>query len=79
MVQDPAAAGMAAEDAVVAAVEGLAAAEGAGTDGTSRNIPRDHSAGNGTTSHSEIVFSYLLPYIIGDCWGDTNPPLRFGP
>ncbi len=81
MVQDPEAAGMAAEDAVGVAevAEGLAAAEGAEADGTSRDISGDRSAGKGTTSHSEIAFSYLLPYTVGDCWGDTNPPLRFGP
>ena len=78
MVQDPEAAGMATEDAVGVA-EGLVAAEGAEADGTSRDISGDRSAGKGTTSHSEIAFSYLLPYMVGDCWGDTNPPLRFGP
>ena len=78
MVQDPEAAGMATEDAVAVA-EGLVAAEGAEADDTSRDISGDRSAGKGTTSHSEIAFSYLLPYTVGDCWGDTNPPLRFGP
>ena len=87
--EEAAVAGMAAEEAAagMAAAEG-AAAEGAaaeGTagaaeaDGTSRDIPCARSAGKGTTSHSEIAFSYLLPYTVGDCWGDTSPPLRFGP
>lgn len=72
-------AGMAAEEAAGVA-EGLVAAEGAAeADGTSRDIPCARSAGKGTTSHSEIAFSYLLPYTVGDCWGDTSPPLRFGP
>jgi hypothetical protein len=76
--QGPAAAGMAAEDAV-GVTEGLVAAEGAEADGTSRDISGDRSAGKGTTSHSDTAFSYPLPYTVGDCLGDTNPSLRFGP
>lgn len=78
VVQDPEAAGMAAQEAVEGA-EGLAVAEGAEAGGTSRDVSLNRFAGKGTTSHSEIAFSYLLPYTVEGCWGDTNPPLRFGP